>query len=315
MKKVLITGVNGFVGMHLARELISRQYEVWGMSREKIIHSDDNIQLVAADLTDKQSLYNAFVQVQPDAVFHLAAQSRPGLSFSDPEKTFQINTIGTLHILDILGGLYSQTYKPRIMIVGSAEEYGNVAIGNLPVVESTPLNPNNPYSISKAAGYFLSMQYHKSYGLDIIYLSPFSHTGPEQKEGFLIPDVCKQIVAIEQGKSQPILVTGDLSSEKDYSDVRDIAKGYAQLMYEGVGGERYNLCSGKSLKVLDIVAQLVATSTVQIQHQVDPKKFRPAEVTVMRGSYDKIHKTTGWTPEISLEQTLKDSLDWWRANG
>ncbi len=314
MKKVLITGVSGFVGLHLARELISRQYEVWGLSREKIIHTEDNILMVAGDLTDKQSLYNALTQVQPDAVFHLAAQSSPGLSFADPEKTFLINTIGTLHILDILGGLYSESYKPRLMIAGTAEEYGLVGAQQLPIVESMSINPNNPYSISKAAGYFLAMQYVKSYKMDIIYLSPFSHTGPGQKEGFLIPDVCKQIVAIEKGLSQPILATGDLSSEKDYTDVRDIVKGYAQLLYEGVGGERYNLCSGNSVKVLDIVAQLVAMSNIQIQHQIDSKKFRPSEVTVMRGSYDKIHHTTGWVPEIPLEKTLKDSLDWWRNN-
>lgn len=312
MKKVLITGVSGFVGAHLARELISRQYEVWGLTREKIVHTQENVQFVTGDLKDKQSLYNAFVQVQPDAVFHLAAQSKPGLSFSDPETTFDINTIGTLHVLDVLGGLYSQSYKPRLMLVGSAEEYGNVPIEQLPVVETAPLNPNNPYSISKAAGYFLAMQYHKSYGMDVIYLSPFSHTGPEQKQGFLIPDVCKQIVDIERGKKEPVLVTGDLSSEKDYTDVRDIVKGYAQLMYEGVGGERYNLCSGTSVRVLDIVAQLVAMSTIQIQHQVDKTKFRPTEVTIMRGCYDKIHKTTGWLPEIPLAKTLQDSLEWWR---
>lgn len=314
MKKVLITGINGFVGMHLARELISLQYEVWGLSREKVLHSDQNVQMIAADLTDKQSLYNAFVKVQPDAVFHLAAQSRPGLSFSDPERTFEVNTIGTLHVLDILGGLYSQSYKPRVMIVGTAEEYGNVDVDKLPVTESAPLVPNNPYSISKAAGYFLCMQYHKSYGMDIIYLSPFSHTGPGQRDGFLIPDVCKQIVEIEKGIKPPVLVTGDLSSSKDYSDVRDVVRGYGQLLYSGAGGERYNLCSGKSIKVIDIVAKLLAMSNVPIEHKIDPKKFRPTEVTIMRGSYDKIHKTTGWLPEISLDQTLKDTLDWWRAH-
>jgi GDP-4-dehydro-6-deoxy-D-mannose reductase len=313
MKKVLITGINGFVGFHLVKELQKFDYSIFGLSRTGTSPLKNELVIIKGDISEKEELYKVISEVKPDAIFHLAALTKPFESFKKPEETFQVNLLGTLHILDIVEGLSKKGYPCKLLIAGSGEEYGVVTAKDLPVVEETPLHPNNPYSTSKAAGYFLATQYFKSYGLDIVYLSPFSHTGPGQKEGFLIPDVCKQIVEIERNGKEPVVRTGDLSAEKDYTDVRDVVRAYVQLLEKGESGERYNICSGKSIKVNSIVDSLVSMAKLPVKHVIDESKKRPSEVIVMRGSYEKLHSLTGWNPEISLDRTLSDCLADWRT--
>lgn len=312
MKKVLITGINGFVAPYLVQELQNKDYSIFGLSRNGDGDLKNHVVMIKGDVTVKDSLYSTISDLKPDVIFHLAAQSKPFESFKKPEETFQVNTLGTLHLLDIADSLRKNGYPLRLLIAGTAEEYGSVKATQLPVIEETCINPNNPYSTSKAAGYFLAKQYFKAYGLDIVYLSPFSHTGPGQKEGFLISDVCKQIVDIEKNGKDPVVKTGDLSAEKDYTDVRDVVRGYSLLIDKGVSGERYNICSGKSIQVNRIVDTLISLAKVPIRHMIDESKKRPTEIVVMRGSYEKIHDLTGWKPEIPLEQTLRECLDFWR---
>jgi GDP-4-dehydro-6-deoxy-D-mannose reductase len=272
--------------------------------------------ILKGDLLELTELYKTIDTLKPDAIFHLAAQSKPGYSFKEPQETFESNVIGTINLLEVVRGMMRgiEGYRPRIIIAGSSEEYGLVDKNQLPLVETSPFNPVNPYAISKVAQYYLSMMYVRAYTMDIVYAVLFSHVGPGQKEGFIIPDVCKQIVEIEQGKKEPILSTGDLSVSRDYSDVRDFAKAYVLLLEKGKSGERYNICSGKATRVSEIVDSLISMAKVKIDHTIDPAKVRPTEMPILYGSGEKFRALTGWTPEIPLEQTLKDSLNSWREN-
>ncbi len=311
MSKVLITGINGFVGVHLVAELQSKNWSVFGLSRDGDGELKNEVVLLKGDILDKDALYKTINEVKPDAIFHLAAQSKPFESFKKPEETINVNLIGTLHMLEIVESMHKKGHSCRLMLVGSGEEYGSVVREKLPICEDTPLNPSNPYSISKAAGYFLARQYAKS-GLDVVYLSPFSHIGVGQGVGFLIPDVCKQIVDIEHGEKDPVVVTGDLSAEKDFCDVRDVVCGYLALLEKGDRGERYNICSGVSVRVGSLVEALLAKSHVKIEHKIDENRKRIGEVVVMRGDNAKIRKTTGWDCKIPIDTTLNDCLNWWR---
>lgn len=314
MKKILITGINGFVGPHLVRELQGKGYSVYGLSRTGKSELKNEVVILKGDLLDLKGLYATIGDLKPDAIFHLAAQSKPGYSFKEPQETFQSNVIGTINLFEVVRGMMNgvSEYRPRIVVAGSSEEYGLVSQEMLPLVEDAKFNPVNPYAISKVSQYYLSMMYVRAYNLDIVYPVMFSHVGPGQKEGFIIPDVCKQIVEIEQGKKEPILATGDLSVSRDYSDVRDFVKAYVLLLEKGETGQRYNICSGKPTKVAEIVDKLIGLSKTKIEHKVDPSKVRPAEMPILYGSPNKFQELTGWRTEISLDQTLADSLEWWR---
>lgn len=315
MKKILITGINGFVGPYLVNELQKYDYSIFGLSREGKSDIKNDVVIVTGDLLDKVGIFKILTDVKPDIIFHLAAQSKPGYSFKEPQETFESNVIGTINLFECVRGLKNDLadYNPRVMMVGTSEEYGLVEKKDLPLVESSRFNPANPYAISKLSCYFLSMMYVRAYKFDLIYLVPFSHIGPGQKEGFIVPDVCKQIVEIEQGKKEPVLSTGNLSVYRDYTDVRDMVKAYVALIEKGVGGERYNLCSGKAVQIEELVEILLSFSRKKIEHMIDQTKVRPTDMPILYGTYDKMHQLTGWAPEIPLKQTLQDSLDWWRS--
>ncbi len=314
MKKVLITGINGFVGPYLALELQKGDNSVYGLSREGKSEIKNDVVIVKGNLLDRVGLFKLLTDIKPDVIFHLAAQSKPGYSFKEPQETFESNVIGTINLLECVRGLKNDlaNYNPRIMMAGTSEEYGLVNENDLPLKESSPFNPANPYAISKVSGYYLTKMYIRSFALDIVYMVLFSHMGPGQREGFIVPDVCKQIVEIEQGKKDPVLSTGTLSVYRDYTDVRDMVKGYVGLMEKGVRGERYNVCSGKAVQMEQLVDILLSLSKKKISHTVDRSRVRPTDMPILYGNYDKLRQLTGWAPEISLEQTLQDCLEWWR---
>jgi len=200
-------------------------------------------------------------------------------------------------------------------MIGTSEEHGFVPPELLPITEETPLNPINPYSISKTANWYIAKEYVRSFHFDIVYVTPFNHTGPGQMPGFLAPDVASQIVDIEKGIKEPVLMTGDLSSKRDISDVRDVVRAYRLLMEKGNSGERYIISSGKSISVDEIVKKLISFSKTKIEHRIDPTRARPSEVPDLYGSSKKLTNLTGWQPEISLDQTLQDLLNWYREKG
>lgn len=309
MKEVLITGSEGFVGGHLWSELKNNGYDVSGTTLNKPETGlPENVYV--CDIQKQDEIRELIQKIKPSFIVHLAGQPKPGLSFNIPQKTFEINTIGTINLLEAIREI--PDYRPRIILAGTSEEHGIVSPENLPITEETPLNPINPYAISKAANWFLAREYVRSFNFDIVYATPFTHTGPGQMPGFLSPDIASQIVEIEKGDKEPILFTGDLSSKRDISDVRDIVRAYRLLLEKGVSGERYIISAGKSLPVEDIVAKLVSMSKVKIELKIDPSRNRPSDIPDLYGSHEKLTQATGWEPEIPLEKTLKDLLDWYR---
>ena len=311
MKKVLITGSEGFVGQHLWKELEKNNYEVYGTTlRAPETGLSKNVSV--CDIESQEQLSTLISTTLPEIIIHLAGQPKPGLSFNIPQKTFAVNTLGTINLLEAVREI--KDYKPRIVLAGTSEEHGIVAVEDLPITETTKIDPINPYAISKAANWFLAKEYVRYFGFDIVYVTPFNHTGPGQAPGFLAPDMASQIIEIESGKKDPVVLTGDLSAKRDICDVRDVVRAYRLLAEKGATGERYIICSGTSVRVSEIVEKILSYSKVKIEHKLDPALVRPSEVLDLFGSHDKLSQATGWEPEIPLEKTLQDLLDWYRGN-
>jgi len=309
MKEVLITGSEGFAGQHLWRELKNNEYHVSGTTLNTP-ESGLPENVYVCDIQKQADLFKLIFEIKPEAIFHLAAQPKPGLSFNIPQKTFEINTIGTLNLLESVREI--PDYHPRIVMIGTSEEHGVVPSAKLPITEETPLDPINPYSISKVANWFLAKEYVRSFNFDIVYATPFNHTGPGQAPGFIAPDIALQIADIEKGLKEPVLLTGDLSSKRDISDVRDVVRAYRLLMEKGKTGDRYIISSGKSIPMSEIVSRLISLSKVTVEHKIDSSRFRPSDIPDLYGSHEKITQMTNWQPEIPLEKTLQDLLEWYR---
>jgi GDP-4-dehydro-6-deoxy-D-mannose reductase len=317
MKKILITGITGFVGKHLASHLLSQKlYEISGIYRSETSISTldelkDQIQLTQVDLNDADAIDALVQSSKPDVIYHLAAQASPARSFSIPVKTLTNNIVAEFSLLDALKK--NDLQDTRVIVISSAEIYGIVTPEDNPVDEETPLRPATPYAVSKIAQDYLSLQYYLAYKLDIVRLRPFNHIGPGQKEGFVVADFAKQIAEIEAGKKDPEISVGNLDAKRDFTDVRDIVKAYEFAMQKGKAGEVYNLGSGRSRKIKDILETLLSLSSKKISVKVDPERFRPIDVPEILGDINKFHDLTGWEPSVPFEKTLQDILDYWRA--
>lgn len=315
MKKVLITGASGFVGGWLAEHLLSLgNLEIFGtyMTEDSKEQSSvkDKITFLQADLSQKEVIEKIIADIRPDEIYHLAAMASVGASFKDPVATFHNNIDVEIFLLEALRN--AGLTNTRVLIVGSAEVYGYVRIEDLPIDEGTPLRPANPYAVTKIAQDFLGLQYNISYKMPLIRVRPFNHIGPRQGLGFVVADFAKQIAEIEKGKQEPVIKVGNLDARRDFTDVRDMVKAYSLLLEKGVPGDVYNIGSGKSVKISEILDMLIGMSTVKIDRQVDESKLRPSDVPEIVCNNTKIQSLTGWSPEISLEKTLKDTLDYWR---
>ncbi len=309
MKRALITGCEGFAGTHLWGELEKNGYEVFGTTLKEPGRGQEKT-VYHADVTVKEDLKEIINNLLPDYIFNLAAQAAPSVSFKYPRLTIAVNTIGVANLLEVIREI--PKYRPRLLLIGTSEEYGIIDAKDLPVTEDHPLNPISPYSVSKLATYHLCKIYSRAYDMDIVYASTFNNTGPGQLPGFLAPDVAEQIVKIERGKQKPLVLTGSLETYRDYTDVRDVVKAYRLLAEKGKNGERYNICSGECVSTKSVVETLIGFSTLNINHQVDPLRNRPSDLPVIKGSFEKIHKATGWKPEIPIEVSLKDLLESFR---
>lgn len=316
MKKVLITGISGFVGKHLAQYFLSQDgYAVVGTCRSEasiasLNELKDKVHLVNVDLMDAEKVADILNDEKPDYIVHLAAQASPSKSFSVPAETLTVNTVATLNILE---GLRKHEMKStRLLLVSTGEMYGMVKPSDIPIDEDTPMRPISPYSVSKITQDYLAYQYFLAYHLDIVRVRPFNHIGPGQKEGFVVSDFAKQIVEIEHKKKDPVLSVGNLEGKRDFTDVRDIVKAYGLALEKGEAGEVYNLGSGVSRKISDMLQTLLDHSTEKVEIKTDPARFRPIDVPEIVCDYQKFHKLTGWKPEIAFEKTLQDILDYWR---
>ncbi len=313
--RVLITGVTGFVGSHLAEWALSQGAEVigslrWRSKTEHIEHLRDRLALVECDLRDVLSVRTLLEQARADWIIHLAAQSFVHASWSTPVETFTTNAISQANLFEAIRQLRSEA---RFLVIGSSEEYGLVYPDELPIRETNPLRPLSPYAVSKVTQDLMGWQYFKSYGLHIVRARAFNHTGPRRGETFATSNFAKQVAEIEAGLHEPVVRVGDLKPTRDFSDVRDIVQGYWRLLERGTPGEVYNLCSGMDWSIERVLNFLIGQSrTPGIEVRQDPARLRPSDVPVLRGSADKIQKSVGWRPSIPLETTLTDLLDYWR---
>lgn len=309
MPKALITGINGFAGTHLNNLLQQEGVDVYGTVKPTTEETHDD-HLFPVDLLDYEGMRDVIQKIEPDHIYHLAALASPAESFKNPSLTITNNISGQLHVLEAVKEL--QLMETKVLVVSSAEIYGAVESHDLPINENTPLKPRSPYAVSKIAQDFLGYQYYVSQQVKSIRVRPFNHTGPHQAPFFAVPSFAKQIAEIEKGTQEPILKVGNLESRKDFTDVRDIVKGYLLLMEKGIEGEVYNIGSGRSHAISEILDMLLSFSDAKIIVEQDPALMRPVEIPELRCDYDKLHKATGWKPEISLETSLRDTLDYWR---
>lgn len=314
--KILITGISGFVGSHLADFLLNAGgHEVfgtikWRSDRQNIRHFQDKITLVECDIKDAFAMQKLVQEVRPQRIFHLAAQSYVPFSWSTPQETISTNVIGEVNLFE---AVRLARISPLIHIAGSSEEYGMVNADEVPITEKNPLRPLSPYGVSKVAQDLLGYQYFKSYGMQIVRTRAFNHTGPRRGEVFVTSTFAKQVAEIEKNKREPVLRVGNLDAVRDFLDVRDVVRAYALALEKGEPGDFYNIASGKGMKISEILDQIINLAGVKIRVEQDPSRMRPSDVELLIGSAEKFRKKTGWKPEIPFEKTLKDLLDYWRA--
>lgn len=316
--KILITGITGFAGSHLAEYILSlndqESHEVygtirWRSNRSNIAGFENRLKLYECELRDFKSVRETIEYIKPKYIFHLAGHSYVPASFNTPNDTLLNNIIGELNIFEAVRQICPDC---RILVACSSEEYGMVYEDELPIREENPFRPLSPHGVSKVAQDMLGYQYYKSYGLDIIRTRAFNHTGPRRNEIFVASNFAKQIAEAEQRKRIPIVYVGNLDPRRDFSDVRDVVRGYWLALKKGKAGEVYNICSGNALTIRQILNILLDYSRCPIEVKTDPSRIRPSDVSVLLGSYKKFSKISGWEPAIPFEHTLADLLEYWR---
>ncbi len=315
-KRVLITGVTGFAGSHLVDYILAEHPDVqisgirrWRSRTENIGHFIDRIDLPECDLRDASSTRDLIDQVRPDWVFHLAAQSFVPTSFTAPTESLDTNVIGQLNLLEAIRRV---GIEPRIQIACSSEEYGLVHPEETPIKESNPLRPLSPYAVSKVSQDLMGYQYHESYGLDVVRTRGFNHTGPRRGPVFVCSDFAMQVADIEQGKREPVMYVGNLDAVRDFTDVRDMVRGYWMALESCEPGSVYNICTGAGFSIREVLDKLLAMSTADIEVRTDPKRLRPSDVPLLLGDSTLFQERTGWRPRIDFDTTLRDILEYWR---
>jgi GDP-4-dehydro-6-deoxy-D-mannose reductase len=310
--RALVTGVAGFVGGHLVDYLRAERpgVEILGLdSRPGPRARALRLEVIGADIQDEAAVRDAIGHVRPDAIVHLAAQSSPQKSWEEPAATVRTNVLG---ILNLLEGARAHGLRPRVLAVGSAEEYGQVRPADLPVREDAPLRPLTPYAASKVAQGFVAQQYALSSDIPVMRTRTFHHTGPRRGESFAESSFARQLAEIEAGRRAPVIEVGNLDSVRDFSDVRDVVRAYWGLVEKGRSGEVYNVCSGTGVRMRDLLQMLIEASGLQVEVRVDPERLRPSDVPELVGDPGHIRAAIGWAPRIPLERSLGDLLDHWR---
>jgi len=315
--RVLITGITGFAGSHLAEYLLAEHPEVeihgtyrWRSRMENLSRIEDGkIHLQESDLRDFSSVHNALKRIRPDAIFHLAAQSYVPSSWTGPNDTLVTNISGQTNIFEVVRQL---EIDPVIQIACSSEEYGLVLPEETPITELNPLRPLSPYAVSKVAQDMLGYQYFQSYGLKAIRTRGFNHTGPRRGDVFVTSNFAKQIVSIELGLREPVIRVGNLEAVRDFTDVRDMVRAYWLAVNHARPGEVYNIASGVGITIQELLDRLLAMSTAEVRVEIDPDRLRPSDVEILVGDSSKFRADTGWEPQIPFDQTLRDTLEFWR---
>jgi len=318
MRSALITGITGFVGSHLADLLLEKNIKVCGISRwrspkENIQHCIDNIDLEMGDLLDFSSLYRAIHKHKPDVIYHLAAQSYVPYSFQVPSSTIDTNCVGTCNLLEAIRMLRDDSYDPIVHVCSSSEVYGQVQESETPIVEDNAFRPASPYAVSKVCEDMLAFQYFASWGMKIIRTRLFTHTGPRRGDVFVVSNFAKQVARIEAGLRDPVMEVGNLDSIRTFMDVRDAVRAYWLLVHKCVAGEVYNIGGDVTMTIKEMLDKLINMSIRNdISVILDQERLRPSDVTMQIPDSGKFKRATGWSPAIPFEQTLEDTLEFWR---
>lgn len=317
-----LTGINGFVGQHLARLLLSEGYEVAGGLRDagerfNLLTPDEvaKLRLLTYRLDDRSVLEAVLDEVRPDVIFHLAARSFVPASLADPAGTFAVNVMGTIHLLEAIRALRDRIpgFAPTVVQASSAEVYGKAEAQAMPLTEETPHRPVNPYAASKVAQLAYGRQAHAAWGLKVITATPFNHIGPGQAASFVVASFAEQLARIAHRERPPVLSVGNLEARRDFTDVRDVCRAYLALARKGVPGETYNICSGTSVAIREILERLVKISGLLVEIVHDPARMRPSDVPDLYGSHTKLTAATGWTPRLHLDTTLQEIYASWKV--
>lgn len=307
--KALIIGAAGFVGGYLIRELNAAGWEVHATCLPcESISGDCTVHTL--DILRKDDITPLLDETAPDVVYHLAAQSSVAVSWKKPQLTAEINVVGTINVLEALREAKKQ--DTRILLIGSGEEYGYIREGACPLGESEPLNPGNIYAATKACQGMIGEIYARAYKMDIVMVRAFNHSGPAQSSIFVISDFCRQIAEIEKGMKEPVISVGNLSAKRDFTDVRDVVRAYRLLGEKGRKGTVYNVGRGRAVPIQFILDTALSFARLPIEVKQDPGRMRASDIPLIEPDVSRIAADTGWSAQITMEQTIEDTLNYWR---
>ena len=314
--RILITGCTGFVGVYLVEQCRIRypQAELFGLTGHPTLHTAlpgmSDVRLSVADITQPEVVRQVVAEVKPDLIIHLAAQSSVSASWKDPSGTLRVNAGGTIHLLE---ALRSEQLTPRVVLVGSGEQYGMVHPEDNPIREECPFRPANPYAASKAAQDLYGYQYFVAYGLPILRARPFNHFGPRQTSTFVIANFARQIALIEAEKAEPVLSVGNLQARRDFLPVEDVVAAYLAVAEQGRPGEAYNIGSGQARSIRAMLDLLLTFARRSIQLREDPARLRPVDVPLLEADTSRLRADTNWRPAVQFESALQGTLNYWRT--
>jgi len=309
--KALIIGGAGFVGNYLFKHLL--EHYDWGIFVTKMPHESipyEGINIYDLDILNETDILNLLKEIEPEYIFHLAAQSSVALSWQNPNLTVEVNINGTINLLNAIRQL---DYSPRTLLIGSGEEYGRIRKDETPIHEEVLPRPGNIYAATKVCQNMIGQIYATAYNLDIIMVRAFNHIGPNQSPQFVVSDFCMQVAEIEQNLKPPVLSVGNLHAKRDFTDVRDVVNAYCLLMEKGKSGELYNVGSGKVYEIQEILDLILSMSTKEIKVTINPDKLRPIDIPVIQADITKLRAVTSWNAEIPIAQTISETLDFWRG--
>lgn len=305
--KALIIGAAGFVGGYLARHLKNDLGWETTLTKLPAENIEGDFEVCDLDILSQEDISALLQKIRPDVIFHLAAQSSVALSWKKPRLTAAVNIEGCINLLEAVR--LTENYDPKLLLIGSGEEYGHLPDGVSLVSEDTPVAPGNPYAATKAAQNMFGTLYAKSYGMDIVMVRAFNHIGKGQLPQFVASDFCRQAAEIKAGLRENVIRTGNLSAKRDFTDVRDVVRAYGLLALNGKAGETYNVGSGRSIAISELLAEIIDISGCEIRHETDPARMRPSDIPEIRADISKLQRDTGWAPEIPLRETLREMTE------
>jgi len=312
-KRLFITGIGGFVGKYLSQELCNRDFAITGMLAPGESLTPGVAECcqseVVADLLDISTLEMALREHKPEVIVHLAAASAPSKSFAAPRFFYDLNVRGTQQLME---AIRRHSPESRLVLFSSSEVYGYVTPEELPLRESSQLRPANPYAVTKVACHMHARQYALNFGLSITEVRPFNMIGPNQTLGFVLPDFASQVAEIIAGNLEPTIKVGRLSDQRDFLDIRDAVRAIADVVQYGHPGETYNICSGRSVSVSHLLDLLLENAAMKIHIEQDEARMRPSKMPTLYGCNSKVSALAGWSPQVPLQQTVAETLQYWQ---